>query len=90
MERNVSLMRNIQSYFDQYGNEEVQEPVASSSTQVSPLANILEQSITPDASFVAERYYNNGNDLLVVSPLPKLNEIYNYYFNITIYLSYFC
>jgi hypothetical protein len=37
--------------------------------------NILEQSITPDASFVAERFYNNGNDLLSVSPLPKLNEI---------------
>lgn len=45
----------------------------------SPVSNyersILEQNISPDGGFVAERFYVNGNDMLSVSPLQTLNEI---------------
>ena len=37
--------------------------------------NILEQNINESATHVAEVIYANGTDMLLVSPLPKLNEL---------------
>ncbi len=37
--------------------------------------NILEHNINPTASHVAEVIYANANDMLLVTPLPKLNEV---------------
>lgn len=40
--------------------------------------NLLEQNISTDGNYVAEVLYANGRDMMLVSPLPKLNTLEMY------------